>query len=404
MSTWVTMMFSLGADDIETLVDSTFAVVVQCWELLASNTQERAASMIEHLLKKHGTLIRNNIDSVPSLAKVPLLAKYEAEIVKLKTQVDMRQQYQSFSKRCRNENVTVVKQALAELVPFLHQNQSFVHLSAVSEQPDPVISSLIRSVLDACINFTENEGEIAVLCAQSLGLIGCLDHNRVEAVREKRDIVVVSNFERADETIDWVMFLLEEILVKAFLSATNTSAQGFLAYAMQELLAFCAMDTSVTFRTKDTQTNVNYQRWIALPEPVRNTLTPFFSSRYVVTADLTKPAATYPIYTKQLSHGTWLRTFLVDLLQKATGDNAKMLFSVCSRVIRGQDVSIANFLLPFVALNVIVGDNEEHAIYVGQELLAILELEGESGYSAVNETLKLCSEVSDLMMLLLGSR
>jgi serine/threonine-protein kinase ATR len=388
------MLSSLETEDIETLVERTFSVVVQSWESLAPKTQERAASMIEHLIKKHGALIRNNIENIPSLATAPLLAKYEAEIGKLKAQFDLRHQYQSFSKRCQNENVTVVKQALAELVPFLRQNQSFVHLSAVSEQPDPVISDLIRSVLDACIKFTESERDIAQLCAQSLGLIGCLDHNRVEAVREKRDIVLVSNFERADEAIDWVMFLLQEILVKAFLSATNTSAQGFLAYAMQELLVFCELDTSVTFRTRDTQTSANYRRWAALPESVRNTLTPFFSSRYAVTADLTRPAATYPIFSSKLSHGTWLRTFLADLLQKGTGENSKMLFPVCSRVIRGQDIAIANFLLPFVALNVIVGDNEEYAIYVGQELLLILEYGGEGGYSSVNETLKLCSEVS----------
>jgi serine/threonine-protein kinase ATR len=74
-----------------------------------------------------------------------------------------------------------------------------------------------------------------------LGLIGCLDPNRIETIREKREILVPSNFERADETIDFVLYFLEEVLVK-FLSATNTKAQGFLAYAMQEFLKFCELE------------------------------------------------------------------------------------------------------------------------------------------------------------------
>lgn len=390
---WSTMMMTLDAEDIAPLLDSTLAIVVRKWEVLDSDAQQRAFSMIEYLFKRHPGLIRDNVDSIPSLQTIPLMAKFAAEINKFKAQMTIRQQYQSYARRCQHENVTVVKQALAELVDCLHESQEYLHESAVSEQADPALSQLVRSVLDVCIKFTEMDTQIARWCGEALGLIGCLDPNRVEAFREIRDIVVVSNFERADETIEWAMFFLREILVKAFLSATNTSAQSFLAYAMQELLKFCEMDASVTFRARDTQTNANYRRWIALPELVRNTLTPFFTSMYLVTADIAKPAASYPIFSPALSHGTWLRTFLVDLLQKGTGDNAKMLFSVCSRVIRAQDIAIANFLLPYVALNVVVGDSEQFAEEVGRELLVVLKHQVVVDYSVEMEHLKLCSEV-----------
>lgn len=387
------MMTSLEEEDIEVLIDGTFAIVVQNWECLDAKSHERAVSMIEHLLKRHGRLIKENVNSIPSLASVPLMAKFEAEIGRLKAQMDTRHQYQSFGRRCRHENVTVVRQALGELVPHLRRHQSFLHLSAVSEQPDPVLSELVRSILDVCIKLSATDVDMARLCATCLGLIGCVDPNRVEAVRDKREIVMVSNFASADESIDWAIFLLREILVKAFLSATNTSAQGFLAYAMQELLKFCELDTSVTFRARDTQNNAGYRRWIGLPESVRNTLTPFFTSRYVVTADMARPAAAYPVFSPEMSHGTWLRTLLVDLLQKGTGHNARMLFAVCSRVIRAQDISIANFLLPFVVLNVIVGDGEEHADEVGRELLLVLEHQVKNDHGPARENLKLCSEV-----------
>ena len=388
------MMSNLDEEEVESTIASTFSIVVQNWEHLRSDEQQNAATMIGHLLKKHGGLIKANVNSLPSLASIPLMAKYEAEIGRLKAQMDTRHQYLSFSNRCRHENVMVVKQALVELVPYLRQHQSFLHVSAISEQPDPVISELVRSILDACVRSTETQGDVARLCAECIGLIGCLDPNRVEASREQRDMVVVSNFEKADETIDWVIFFLQEVLVKAFMSATNTRAQGFLAYAMQELLKFCDLNTSVTFKARDSQTNANYRRWITLPEGVRNTLTPFLTSKYVVSNQVAPLESSYPIFSPRVSHGTWLRAFVLDLLHKGTGDNARMLFPVCSRVIRAQDISIASFLLPFVALNVIVGGTDTEAREVGGELLVVLEHQVQNGSRAEKENLKLCSEVS----------
>jgi serine/threonine-protein kinase ATR len=84
--------------------------------------------------------------------------------------MDLRHQYQAFIRRCQNENITVVIQALTELIPFLNENQAFLHNSAVSEQPDPVIAQLTRSVLDVCVRFNESREDIAGLCAQCLGL------------------------------------------------------------------------------------------------------------------------------------------------------------------------------------------------------------------------------------------
>ncbi|KAI9830439.1 MAG: hypothetical protein M1819_005691 [Sarea resinae] len=392
LSTWATMVTNLEEVDLESLVDSTFAIVVQYWDSFGPVAQERAYAMIAHLLKEYPTLVRDVVHTIPSLASIPLMSKFEAELARLKSSTDLSHQYEAFIDRCKNENMTVVFRALTELEQFLQEHQSFLQDSAVNEQPNPVVAGVLRSVLDACVKFKEGRPDFAILCAKCIGLIGCLDPNRVEAVRDKRDILVLSNFERADETVDFVLFFLQDILVKAFLSATNSKQQGFLSYGMQELLKFCGLDDTVTFRTRDTQSNTNYRRWIALPEPIRNTLTPFLSSRYVVAAIASPDECTYPIYDTKMSHGSWLRKLVIDLLQKSNGDNAGMIFSVCSRVIRWQDISIANFLLPFAALNVVVGGTEKQLDEVVTELLAVLSQQLQNGSHIEMENLKLCSE------------
>jgi serine/threonine-protein kinase ATR len=92
-----------------------------------------------------------------------------------------------------------------------------------------------------------------------------------------------------------------------------------------------------------------------------------------------------------LSRSEWLRTIVSDLLEKTASDNAQLIFRICARLVKGQDISIPAFLLPFVALNAVIhGTESEKKLLVG-ELLAIL---GQSlnGRQQVDENIKLCSE------------
>lgn len=392
---WTVLLKYLGREDISSMINQTFALITQHWDSFSPYRQEWAHKLVERLIHEFGTTMRDSIDTIPSLAGIPLLSKFEAEIARLKDQSDVSRQMHSFATRCRDENTIVVLQALHELEPYLDAKQKFIHESAVSEQPSPAIGQLMRTLLDVCVRFNERRTDIARLCARCLGIIGCLDPNRVEAVRETRDLLVLWNFQNPAEAVDFVTFLLEHVLVKAFTSSTNPRTQGFLAYVMQELLRFCGFTAELNgFRQRSSQTGGTQQRWLEIPGPVRSVLTPFLSSMYVIQYNQVTAQRDHPIFRTQLSHGIWLREFVIDLLNRGNGENAKMIFTLLSRIIRGHDISIPAFLLPFVALNVVVGGTESDSANVLQELLTVLECQC-LGASAVElENLRLCSEVS----------
>ncbi|MCJ1477208.1 serine/threonine-protein kinase M1 [Lambiella insularis] len=390
-SVWIVLVSSLGQEDVENLVSATFAIIAQHWDSFNAGVHERTYQMISLLLKTHNGMVREMVNSIPSLNSIPLLSKFETELSTLKAQLDPKHQFQAFSLRCQNENSTVVLRALAELEAYLLEFQSFLHTSAVSEQPDHVIAQLVRSLLDACVRFSEGSSDIALLCAKCLGLIGCLDPTRIEALKDSHDILVLSNFGKAEETIDFVIFFIQEVLVKAFLSATNTRAQSFLGYVIQELLKFCTFDTSVTFRDSSSQSSGTYRRWVAIPESIRNTLTPFLTSKYVLSSS-TVPDFVYPIYKAGIGHSGWLRDFVFDLLRKGCGDNAAEMFPVFRRAVRGQDISIPSFLLPFVALNVVVGGSNQQSQDIVDELLVVLSQVVPDNNQAVRDSILACSQ------------
>lgn len=388
-------MDAVRKDEIEQLIDQTFSIVVRYWDSFTPDSQEKAHGIISGMVQKHNTLLQERIWMLPSLKSIPVFSKIEAEIGRFREKSPVNQ-FEAFTKRCRDESASVVAQSLQELRSYLETNQQFIHETTVSQHPSPVVAELCRSVLDASIRFTESHSEIAILAAECLGLIGCLDPSRTETVRPRREIVVLSNFERADEAVEFIAFMLESVLVKAYQSATNAINQAYIAYAMQEMLKFCGFDNEATaYRPRSSQGSPTYNRWIEIPETVRSTLTPFLNSKYEIKRPINrdqKPTQDYPIFRPGISHAVWLREFVFDLLLRPKGDNPQMMFPVLSRIIKDHDSSIATFLLPFAVVNVILGGTEQEIKVVGQELLVILQTEiSESGLRA--DSLKQCSEV-----------
>lgn len=392
-------MTTLGEDEIANLMDPTFAILIQYWDSFLPEIQARAYDMVSHILKSYSSMIRDIAHNLPSLAAIPLMAKFEEDLSKLKAQMDIKHHFQAFSQRCQNENATVVLRALHELSGYLSKHQDFLHEAANSAQPDPVVAQLARSILDTSVLFSNTHSEISILCARCIGLVGCLDPTRIEAVRENREILVLSNFVRDDETNDFVVFFLREVLVKAFLSATNSRSQGFLAYAMQELLSITEIRESVKPRLRDGPYDANYRRWVSLPESVRTTLMPFTNSKYFVTAGISQSPCLYPLYNAGMSYSQWLRTFTFDLLRKAVGGGkVQTIFSVLSRIVRFQDISIPNFLLPFACLNAIVSGEDAEKLIIGQELLLVLD-QPLPDHASSRDNMILCSQVKRVNVL-----
>ena len=390
------MVSSLQEDEIEPLIDQTLSIVIRHWDDFTEDTRKQACELVEYIMQRHHELVHDIFNTMPSLASIPIFSKYEAKLNSLKEKMDVRSHFLAFVRRCQSETATVVEQALRELVPYLAQNEEFIHRSVLSEIPDPVVAQLTRSLLDCCVKFNTSSDVITLLSAECLGLIGCLDPNRVDTVKEKKDMLVLSNFDSMEETFDFILFFLQYVLVETFLSASNTRAQGFLAYAMQNLLRFCNFDSAVANRSRDIRAEEKYRRWLELPETVRNILAPFLTSKYTVTIGTLNTYCSYPLFSTALTHGNWLRTFVQDLLQSGNGDNAKLIFSVCSRIVKGQDISIASFLLPFAVLNRTVSGSTKEKDDLQCELVNVLSHPLPDANNHVHENIIMCSQVSHL--------
>ncbi|XXH03128.1 hypothetical protein Hte_009521 [Hypoxylon texense] len=394
-SCWAAMLLHLE-DDVEALIETTFFLISHYWTSFDAVTQQRSRDLIESLLDKESAVLEQMISKLPSFSHINNLFDIEARLSKLRRPVDSRTAFSLLAERICHENDGVVLLALRELASYLQRQQGYLQASAISEQPDSVVSTLARSLLDCSSRYNGVHGEISDLCTQCIGLMGCLDPNRVETVRSDKQMVVRSNFEHSGETTDFVVYLLEEVLVKAFLSATDTKVQGFLSYAMQELLDRCDIKVAVEM-LGSREAGPIYRKWLSMSETAREVLIPFMTSRYVLQP--MKPQQTeYPIFQPgKISYANWMRSFILDLMRKPQGPFAQLIFEPLCRVIRIKDLSVTEFLFPYVLTHNIIGEDttDDDRANVVNELLNVLqhEVPSNASYAEVENQKLYCEAV-----------
>ena len=396
------MLTHLDEEDVEAVLETTFFIVVTYWEVCNATTKKTAHDMLHHISSRRSALLARVASRLPSLSHLDGLEDIESTLAQVRPTLPPEECFDLFRERIGHENSGVVHQALAELAPHLRSNQGALHASAVSQRSDSVTTLLLRSLLDCASRYHASHPDIGRLCTECIGLVGCLDSNQVETVREKRSMVVLSNFETADETTDFALFLIEVVLVPSFLSATDIKLQGFLSYAMQELLERCDIRAACAMQaTGQVAGEKMYRKWKALPENVQEVVGPFLTSRYLV-AQMEPVAVEYPLFRPGRSYGNWLRLFVVDMLRKGQNAFADMIFEPLTRVIRVKDLSAAEFLLPYLVLHILLGERSmpkaKAAIF--DELVAILQhrpLE-DASYQAKEDAKRFCHVSRDFPM------
>ncbi|KAH0495668.1 hypothetical protein TgHK011_009203 [Trichoderma gracile] len=394
ISCWAAMLKYFDEEDVEALLEATFFIVKRYWSELKPTATTVIREMLGNLLEKHEHAVQKHITKLPSLSHIEALSNIEAKLEAFRPPLALEDKLEVFSQRIGHDYSGVVHQALVDLAPYLRSNQSALYTSAISQRPDSVIATLLRSLLDCACKYNGVHIDITRLCVECVGLIGCLDSNRIEAVREQRSIVVLENFEVMEEATDFVLFLLQEVLVPSFLSTTDMRLQGFLSYAMQELLERCDIKSACNNHAAGmTGGSDIYRKWMGLPESVREVVAPFLNSRYMV-APMNPQVVEYPIFHPGRLYGNWLRAFVVELLRKGQHPHAEMIFEPLARIIRVKDLSTAEFLFPYLVLHVLLGPRSSQAEkdQILGELMLILrhQLSSDASYQEKEDMKRFC--------------
>lgn len=368
---WSAMVSSLGEDDMVGLVDSTFALTIKYWPSLDPEIQDIVRSMVTVIFRKHANILQENYDTIPSLSDTPELSSYGTELVRLRRQADDNVLLVAFSIRLQDDTAVVVERALTELTAFLRSKHEFMRQCIVQEIVSEAVPTLIRQLLDTAVKFNTHQ-EIVLGCAECLGVIGCVDPSSVESIRPKDTLIILSNFAIASDTITFLMYFMEQIIVKEYIATSSLRSKTFLGWALQKLLELCQLPTDIASRTRVGGLNGKDQQWLDLAESTRLVLVPFLTSHFNAPGRRSKDVCAYPIYNHSISYSEWLSEFVLDLLNRGPKQNVDGIFEICWRMVNfSKSTVIPEFLLPYVVVNAILNGTDSDRSIIQKEVEGI---------------------------------
>ncbi|KAK6357828.1 serine/threonine-protein kinase M1 [Orbilia blumenaviensis] len=393
LSVWYALMTEIPSNDIAPYFPVVLCLLIKSWDEFGEPSKRLGRTLLSQIFEIHKTALQDEADSLPQMSVITEFDHYE-KLLSTSRNKDLKEQLRILTSRSTHENPLVVERALTELKSYLEANEDFIRNITNDEIPDSIVAEVIRNLLDVCVRHGQSANSIAKLSSECLGMIGAVDPNRIENLRKVDDLMILHNFERTEESIRFAHFLLEHHLVKAFLSATDTRAQGFLSFAMQELLKFCGFSPEVLAKQNtDFTISPDQTRWRDFSVTARNVLSPYLSSKYILSTAATGHKSTYPIFSTTKSYREWLTEFLLDLLPKARGVHTKTLFAeIISKIVKGQDLSILNFILPYIVLHIVISGSAEDRKNIRLELVSILQHEMPADRNQEFEVVKRCSE------------
>ena len=150
----------------------------------------------------------------------------------IQTNVEFKTILRLVSNSLDNESNTVKILTLEKMYAILRLNQESLHVMILSnEEVDPMISQLFSKLLDTV---RSSDVKVSNLSGACLGALGAVDPGRIQVVEEALNKGFKKTYSSVLEE-DFAVDLIQ-VLVKAFLSFSDSSAADSCSFSMQEII------------------------------------------------------------------------------------------------------------------------------------------------------------------------
>jgi serine/threonine-protein kinase ATR len=279
--------------------------------------------------------------------------------------------------RTTSKNTAVATASMRELRDVLcNQQKDIIQLSR-GDMFDPLVSKISRTLLTNATRDGDS-AEIKDLSYECIGIIGALDPDRILPMSGGVTVSLHSNFADHDESIDFALHLIRDLLVDAFRATNDTKHQSYLAYAIQQLLKFCDFTPKVLHSDRNLPAKTR-SKWSTIPKDQHETLAPLLESRFQL-HDLSSKPVERPVYPQTSTYREWLQKWTTDLVgqimsipstDRGTQD-CKTIFGVFRGVLKSQDVAVAHHILPYLVLTLLLLGSTDQRREICAEINTVL--------------------------------
>lgn len=374
LRSWYNFLTVLAPAEVGPHVGPTSAAFVGAWQSFSAKAKQCAVESMEYVVQEIGEDLGQYLDDVVDISVIPEFSHINRQLQALRSYWTPRERLQRLLDKTTSENVSVAIQSLSELKAFLFtESGGFIRVLVSGDMFDSLVGQVVGALLAAACRDGDGLEPFRALAYESIGILGAVDPDRCELPVGPSRIIVKNNFTDEDESIQFSLHLICDLLVGAFRSSSDFKHQSFLAYTIQELLRFCQFKPAlVGVGTSTSISNRVRNRWRSLPKHILETVTPLLEGTLTLNF-VPSPEIKHPIYTHQTTYREWIQLWTAYLIDKASGPTAQTIFNIFRSAVRNKDAGVAHHLLPHLVLNILMGGNEEDAQQIRVELLVVLK-------------------------------
>ncbi|CCD22813.1 protein kinase MEC1 NDAI_0A06590 [Naumovozyma dairenensis CBS 421] len=350
---WYLLIENLNDEELSTIIDAFIAYILQQWSQFDSKTKTIVYEILDVLVKTKSdlTVVLKPYISVAlaGSAQVDILSRdgaFARIIHKIKI---ISIWFRFFSKNLESNNKYIIHQNLNDLELHLRKQNERITNRWMGNTD---LSMLLEALLRTSQKFRTIDDELCKKSARCIGLIGTFDITKNKFNERKSVGDEIFDFNNDVETIKFLIWVINDILVPAFWQSENPSKQLFVALVLQESLKYCGLSSDSWDINKRELFPNEWILWNKFNTISKTTLYPLLSSLYLAQSWKEYVPLQYPSFKIEDGYRSWIKSFTLDLLKTGTDETHPL--HVFSSLIREDDGSLSNFLLPYIITVIIV--------------------------------------------------
>lgn len=361
---WYLLIKELDDQELSAVIDGLISYILQKWPTFNAKMKRLAYEILNYIIKEKTKLI-SEINPYITFALIQK-RDYDIELLEgnrafAKTAgkvVSTTNLIPIFVHNLKSNNLYLIKQTLDDIKIYLERKQVDGRDSALNlSRNDSTFSILLTTLLKTAYKFRMSDPSISKICSKYISMIGMRDITKTSG--ETAVIDKVCDFNDMKQTINFLIWVINDILVPSFWESENPNKQLFVALVMQESLKYCGLDSGeddqTTYKIEDHPERLVL--WNKFNTISKATLTPLLYSKYHAQSSVEYVPLEYPCYKVSMGYKMWIKYVTLDLIKVSTLDDPTHPLHVFASLMREDDGYISNFLLPYIVIDVLIKAN-----------------------------------------------
>lgn len=360
---WHLLIKLLNEEQITAIINDLFCLILQKWSTFSSSCKLECQAIFDTLLKDRQKLVLEgrpfillaflNNPEFQVLERHPTVARKVLKVISTTNWLKV------FTENLGSNNRYVILQTLLELEKYFSTTIHRKHVDVVTKHDDSShLSTLLGALLDSTYKFRNRDLKICQIAASCISLIGLLDVTKHALPRNTNLSEEICDFNNHSQTVKFLISIVNNILVPAFWQSENPTKQLFVALVMQESLKYCGLSSVNWDINRPDDYPVEAKLWSRFNDISKTTLFPLLSSLYLAQSWKEYVPLSYPSFKVKDGYQVWIRNLTLDLLKIGTEEDHPL--HVFSSLIREDDGTLSNFLLPFITMDIILRANKHN--------------------------------------------